>query len=241
MSLFVCNKCNTVENSNLVLPGGRKNNNNPDYPNLHFLGMQGFGSDPERRGVIEMLCSECNTGKHHGESEPRKADDNEMAIACFSKTNMITPGDHISGSIIPDKTQKCGYRLSPTAVAMFSQMGEYCKENGIPELDVTKHPLYDTWAKQGIKFNPKQVLMYNGDIAKDIEIQSKGGIIDYLKSKVRWRDNQSVEEREKKLRIAELKRNVKALKRTIHNSDDFNEDDVMCVHRMEAELVELKA
>ena len=241
MRLFVCDKCMNVENSNSVKPEKGTYVIDDSYPNLHFMGMQGFGHIPERKGVIEMLCSKCNTGTHHGDNTPRKATVGEMALACFSVSNMITPGDHISGSIIPDKNEPCGYKLSATGIYMLAHMEAYCKDNGLTELDVTKHPLYDKWEEEGIKFNLQKLVQYNPEnIKRDIEIQSKGGIIPYLKSKISWRDNQSETEREKKLRIAYLKRTIKAAKRKFHNSDDFDTEEAMGIHRMEAELTELK-
>jgi len=230
-----------IENSNSVRPEKDKYVIDDSYPNLHFMGMQGFSKNPEYHGKINMLCSKCNTGTHHGDSEPVKATASEMGLACFSKSNMITPGDHISGTIIRDNKAPHGYRLSPAAIIMLAQMEKYCKENDISSLDITKHPLYELWAEQGLNFDVRQIIHYKGDIANDIKIIADGGVIDYFRFRRSWRDNQSEEERDKNLRIAELKRTIKADKRKFHNSDGFNTEKAINIHQMEVELRELKA
>jgi len=230
-----------IENSNTVKPDDWEDHIDDSYPNLHFMGMQGFGGDPERKDVIEMLCSKCNTGRHHGYSEPKKATAMDMGIASFSKYNMTTPADHIPGSVIRSSDGTFSYTLSRTAALMLSQMEQYCRANNINELDVTKHPLYNVWDELGASFDIRMVEYYKDDIGVDIETIANGGTIPYLKTKRRWRDNQSNEERDRVMRVAKLKRSVKALKRKIHNSDDLHTEELMEVHKMEAELVELKA
>lgn len=94
MSLFICNKCGCVENSNLV---------------------DGLGNTRE-----EMLCSECKTGTWHGEFEKRHPGPIEFLISKFSLLGYITPYDHVVKLIKSDVT-KCGYDIDPVIYDMIKQ------------------------------------------------------------------------------------------------------------------------
>ena len=114
MSLFICDKCNAIENNHCI------RNSNVDFvatmehPNLWLMDMHGkynfFIKNPngsgellyKERGIIQMLCSECNTGKWHNEFEKTvvKEDSDEKYISRFSPYRYITPADHIDGTVV---------------------------------------------------------------------------------------------------------------------------------------------
>lgn len=126
MSLFVCMKCNVIENSNC---NTRNIDTNPEYPNLHLMDMHGFGESEaldmaiahsgnvfnqvggSRPRKILMLCSECNTGQWHNEFDKMYATDEELALAHTSEFNMVTPFDHPELTIKKDDDTRVGYRL----------------------------------------------------------------------------------------------------------------------------------
>jgi len=130
MSLFLCENCGCIENTNLVHANV---DTNPAYPNMWLMDMQGHGghvvdlsmviisettnNESIKKNIkqpdeILMLCSECNTGLWHGEFERVLGTDNEKAIAKLSKYNAITPYDHPEGSLIKDDTIECGYKIN---------------------------------------------------------------------------------------------------------------------------------
>lgn len=59
MSLFVCDRCNTVDSTGVTYPDG--------LPNL---------TDPQ----TELLCSECLSGKWHGIFEKQKYNPEEDVV-----------------------------------------------------------------------------------------------------------------------------------------------------------------
>ncbi len=81
MSLFICDECGCVENSNLCssfLPVGTNG-----CPNLSTMEMQGFGKKYEETGIREdviLLCSECNTGIWHDEFIKKPATEVEIKM-----------------------------------------------------------------------------------------------------------------------------------------------------------------
>lgn len=111
MSLFVCEVCGCVEDTNLVC-------NNIGYcdeaPNMHLMDMEGCGNgtlyvgkvmsyENKNQEDILMLCSECNTGKWHGKFTKEKALPVSLELAKTSIYNAITPYDHPRGSIVKNK------------------------------------------------------------------------------------------------------------------------------------------
>ncbi len=72
MSLFICSKCGSVENSALV-------SNN-------------LASE-------KLLCSGCRTGTWHGEFEQKEPTQEEIEIAAYSAYAYITPFDHEVGCL----------------------------------------------------------------------------------------------------------------------------------------------
>lgn len=130
MSLFVCDKCGTKENSNLIL--GVSNEKDLSYPNMSLTEMMGLKSKPTKIVVdgetkifkeatdIVMLCSECNTGKWHGEFEKQEPED--ILPALFSKYNMLTIYDHLMGSVVTvtdETTKEKKLALSNDSLALF--------------------------------------------------------------------------------------------------------------------------
>lgn len=114
MSLFVCSKCNCVENSNLVTTNLNKDKS---FPNMFKTEMMGNSSRDtfindvlyKNKEDVFMLCSECNTGTWHNEFEKVEATEDEIKLSYFSKYNMITPFDH-DDNIVKDRKAPHGYR-----------------------------------------------------------------------------------------------------------------------------------
>jgi len=134
MSLFICSKCKAIENTALVLASLENEKDFPmpedepekgihirskgnlrqlyrtdRHPCYALMDMQGFGCIDH----VEMLCCECNTGKHHNEFPRTIANEDELKLATYSKYNLITPFDHVDGTIISDDAARFGYR-APT-------------------------------------------------------------------------------------------------------------------------------
>jgi len=100
MSLFVCDKCKCVENTNLNTKDLDKGNK--DFPNLSSMEMAGFGKDyakTQLKSEQQYLCSECNTGTWHGEFEKTQATEEELELSKYSETRLITPGNHPVGCL----------------------------------------------------------------------------------------------------------------------------------------------
>ena len=123
MSLFVCDNCGYVENSNLVAVGLGKDN---EYPNMTLNDMCGEGTeevsitkldnisgDIKEPEMVLMLCCECNTGTHHDEFTKEYADEAILEIASNSKYNYITPNDALDGCLIKDDDSNWGYIIDP--------------------------------------------------------------------------------------------------------------------------------
>ena len=68
MSLYICSKCGTIENSNLIT----RKNKIEGYPNYSFLEMVVGNVDDELNWKCNLLCSECNSGTWHGEFDKRE-------------------------------------------------------------------------------------------------------------------------------------------------------------------------
>ena len=85
MSLFICDKCGCVDNTNCNHPPYDMIGIDPDYPNMHSMEMAGFRYKEDGRTSLPrvepvLLCSECNTGKWHGEFAKNKATDVEIEM-----------------------------------------------------------------------------------------------------------------------------------------------------------------
>jgi len=93
MSLFICNKCGCVDNTNLNMASYDSSTHNPEYPNLCSMDMHGVGGEYSKTGVqgdYNMLCSECNTGIWHGEFDKRDATELERALGEGVKGRIFT-------------------------------------------------------------------------------------------------------------------------------------------------------
>lgn len=111
MSLFICSKCGCIENTNLVRGSvDEQQVINSDYPNLHLSEMTSMKDGNMDSNGIRMLCSECNTGKWHGEFDKKYPTGDERRIASFSRYGMITPYDHNPAMIKRDSNAPHGYR-----------------------------------------------------------------------------------------------------------------------------------
>lgn len=77
MSLFICDKCGCVDNTSCNHPPYDMVGIDPTFPNMHSMEMAGFREDEDGnelpRVASQLLCSECNTGKWHGEFSKKKA------------------------------------------------------------------------------------------------------------------------------------------------------------------------
>ena len=83
MSLFICDRCGCVDNTNCNNPTSDKEKQDSSYPNLCRMEMYGFGLEYEKTGIRskrQLLCSECNTGKWHGEFAKKKATEVEIIM-----------------------------------------------------------------------------------------------------------------------------------------------------------------
>lgn len=85
MSLFICDKCGCVDNTNLNHPPYDMQGIDEGFPNLHSMEMAGFryaedGITPLSREEPKLLCSECNTGKWHGEFAKCEATEVEIEM-----------------------------------------------------------------------------------------------------------------------------------------------------------------
>lgn len=83
MSLFICDKCKCVDNTNCNHPPYDMVEIDPDFPNMHSMEMAGFDDVYQEtgvRGVKVLLCSECNTGKWHNEFPKKLATEAEIIM-----------------------------------------------------------------------------------------------------------------------------------------------------------------
>jgi len=86
MSLFICSQCSCVDNNNLIEPG-----TDEKYPNLAQMDMMEIS---EINGKSRMLCSECNTGKWHGEFSKHMPTEIEKEYTKYSEYGFCTVFDH---------------------------------------------------------------------------------------------------------------------------------------------------
>lgn len=231
---FVCNKCRCIDKSQLVLPDQIVYDDHQPKSTEEMLESH------------EMVCSECNTGTWHGIFKKEIATKEEIALASFSKFNAITPYDQPEISIIPSLEARYGYVLAPIGIGMFNQMYMYAMNEKLNGFLVTDHPLYHKWLEQGKNFNVQELLDIRiedmGKMIREQKIngQHKPGVInesdalanqtainqaaadkmaESLKPKPHWKETQSEQDKEKTLRKAELKREIKKVKKAINDGD----------------------
>ena len=205
MSLYICQSCGCVENTALCAPYHQKDLvRNLDYPNMALMEMQGFGEDEtfvgkvmhyqwKRPNQILMLCSECNTGKWHGEFKKEKATDIDKVNALYSKYNSITPYDHEHGVLEGWDTDRAGrpttcisgYKVTDVISWMTSQIAEQesISFEQAAKL-VTKHPLYKIYSEDIQNFNIDCLYhLDNSYTEKDLLLALKESQKDINKSK----------------------------------------------------------
>ena len=234
--VFVCGKCKSVEASDSVRADCVIDS--PEYQDLSLDEMMG-NSDSKK---ITMMCSSCNNGvksnftkqveEQYGSSQ---ATSEEIAMASYSKYNFITPYDHPEGCLIKDDSKRSGYKLAPTAIGIYNQMAMYAVDNNLKGFLVTQHPLYNKWVEEGENFDIKEIINFTGDIGKHIrEIKLNGGAVETSssdaelqklmdnmpKEKKHWKEEQSEEEKEQALKKAQLKRDIKDLKKQLGSGED---------------------
>jgi hypothetical protein len=167
MSLFICQKCNTVENTSLCFPYELvEDKEDPKYPNLHLMDMQGHGDIGEE---IKMLCSKCNTGHWHGEFERTQATEAEILMSKIGDFNMITPYDGDSAELfLIDSESPHGYKLHSSAIELLEQL------KSIDSTDITEHPLYQIFIEDVRNFSTsclKHLEMLPHDLTDDVRIR----------------------------------------------------------------------
>jgi len=207
MSLFVCQNpdCQAIENSSCMSIGIDRDS---DYPNMHTMDMHGRHEEPiyigkvmnqkqvvldhnnnpidmsyKLPGTVLMLCSECNTGKWHNEFSKDKANEEELKLASLSPYSYITPGFHMDNQIVKDNSCRHGYR-APTE----EELIEYGRQTSKRASPYLRLPMY------GIDINSL--------ISKYLP-KSTAGVV----------KTQTEEEKNIKLKKAELKREIKQLKK----------------------------
>lgn len=223
-NVFVCAKCGLLEALDSVLP----NSNVITDDEYTWHDAETMMSE----GNI-MLCSKCNTGI---ESEFRKQltdkepNINERAIASFSKYNFITQFDHPEGTLIEEPSERFGHKLNKAPTGIYNQIVMYAIDNNVKNISVTQHPLYNKWVEEGDDFDINEIINFNGDIGKHIrEMKLNGGAIldnvatdeklNKLADGMAAKDVQSEEDKEKRLKLAEIKRKIKSLKKELPTAD----------------------
>jgi len=112
MGLFMCSKCNAIENSNNISLG---RTDDESYPNKTLMEMCGFLKDrpnEEAHLHIEMLCTECNSGVWYSDNDKHIATLDEMVVADLSQYNYTTPYDHPKDSICVDNSIYSGFSVT---------------------------------------------------------------------------------------------------------------------------------
>lgn len=224
MSLFVCQKCKAIENTNCCHSREYLTNVVDDagnyvaggYPDMGLMDMQGHGDKVyvgetykgtklfKEKDEILMLCSECNVGKWHGEFSKDYATDEELELAKYSAYNMITPYDHDENIIIADNDAPHGYRLTKTDDIVKLVGGDKLEEvkailerpmNTDEDIEETKRSLQTLLAATNV-LNPDMLTTLIGGTKRN------------------RKDTQSEEEKDRALNLAELKREIKRLKKS---------------------------
>ena len=160
MSLFICEKCNALENHSCCSP----NNIMPTskYPNMHLMDMQGRGDtiyvlDNDGKEVlfktnnaVMMLCSECNTGTWHGEfkKEIISKESEDMYIARLSRYNYTTIVDHDDKAVIRNDDGSLSLRNEKTKTLIDWITDGYNRkynENEINLIKMSKNDIRVAW------------------------------------------------------------------------------------------------
>jgi len=248
MNVYVCNKCRELEEAlfgvdeDMVIT-------NDELPNLTLKEMMGEGDSKK----INMLCQECNAGvvsEFKKSLDDVKPDGEELAIASFSKYNFVTQYDHPESCLTPDKSKRFGFKLNPPAIGIYNQMVMYAIDNNVKNIKMTDHPLYDEWVAEGDDFDIEKIKNFTGDIGKHIRETKLNGrkdlksnpdqqlakVLEMQEKDKHWKETQSEEERESMLKKAQLKREIKELKKSLSTTE--NKEEVLA--KIEAKREELK-
>lgn len=200
MSLFICNNCECVENSELV----------------HI------DLDAEK---ADMLCSECKSGSWHGEFDKRTAEPIEVLVSKFSPLRYITPYDHVV-KLVKSDVVPSGYDVDPVIYEFISQSKGHILEHPLYSIYVQNK---DTFVHGVVKtlyvikdlLNPTE---FEEKIIREAKLNATGKALvntgdnsllkmSEPKPSVRRRDLLSQEEQDKKIEAAKKKREKRELKR----------------------------
>lgn len=147
MSLFRCELCGGIENTACCWDNKKEvitelSSEKGDYPNMGLMDMQGFGDEFKLDGIvwkskdeIKMLCSECNTGKWHGEWEKEYATAEEDVVANYSKYSFTTKFDHEDGVFKKDVIDIPNSHNSELNIVYDVLHKLYVKETGLDSLN----------------------------------------------------------------------------------------------------------
>lgn len=213
MSLFICENCDTVENTALIhgLDGVKAKE---DFPNMSIMDMEGC-SDEEiyvgEMGVYEwkqpseklMLCSECNTENWHNKFKKEKPTEIEREYAKYSKSAYITQYDH------PVDFETFEKLYDSDRYDYFKEKLKWAVDNEEQlEYDPFVDELYTHKEMQRQKINSKILMpaMYSMASMMGVDIPVRG----LEPKKPHWKETQLEEDRNKALEKARLKRERKA-------------------------------
>lgn len=161
MSLFVCSECGCVENTNCCHNGIEydEDGNLPDngFRNWGIMEMHGYRGVLDEREKTHMICSECNTGKWHGEWEKTFPTEVELAMANDLEDKTFTSHPLFKGSYNGDMDR---YTLEQFEEDNAKRKAKLAQEKDIKEYASCKvsydddlNRSYDT--KPFIRLNPK--------------------------------------------------------------------------------------
>lgn len=182
MSLFMCDHCGNIENSNRVNDDIVKSDYEVSfrdnlYPNMSRTEMEGHGKRLIYTGRIIkdngakfadevlMLCNECNTGNK--DREYRKATKDELKVAKLSKYNYITPFDHRDRDVefIKDDNEPSGYKyefkFNRSKRPMLNLMGAAAMVSG-----TNMEKLIDATVGKPTKGKSSKSVLIDADIAR---------------------------------------------------------------------------
>jgi hypothetical protein len=129
MSLFICQKCGCIENTALcsgdyvpTIYNATVDNVDDFHPHMGGMEMDGHADEDiivngkvwKTKDQIMRLCSECNTGTWHGQFNKNQASKEDLAVAKYSKFNMITPHDHEDGCLMETSRGSGDYQVIGT-------------------------------------------------------------------------------------------------------------------------------
>lgn len=195
MSLFICSECECTENHSCCSPHHQKGLvKDKSYPNWGLMDMH----DNKK-----MLCSECNMGTWHGEWEKSYPSELEKEYAKLSKYGYTTYFDH-----------PIRFELFKTIQA--SARRDYFMERILRADDNNEHLIYDPDLDE--LFTEKEYMdrHVRNRLAKMTGIMGMTGINlenMFKRGIPHWKECQSDDERDANKYKAQLKRDIKTLKK----------------------------